>query len=347
MQQRTGVDVGFRKNGILYLCDSESEAAKQAGWLEQARPFQIDCRLIGSDEIARLLPGAARRWPAALYTPGDGCAEPQKATPAVANAAQRQGAHVLEHCAVRGIETAAGRVSGVITERGTIRCSQVVLAGGAWSGLFCSNLGIRLPLLFILNSVLRTAPLEGAPLPAAGGPDYAFRRCADGGYSIARRNANVADIIPDNFRYFFEFLPNLIKDWHALRLRFGRRFFEQLKVPRRWTPGSETPFERTRTLDPAPSESILDEGMRNLINVFPVFRQAKVVQRWAGLIDVTPDAVPVISAVPTLPGFFLSVGYSAHGFGIGPGAGQLTADLVMGRTPIVDPKPYRFERLSR
>jgi glycine/D-amino acid oxidase-like deaminating enzyme len=61
---------------------------------------------------------------------------------------------------------------------------------------------------------------------------------------------------------------------------------------------------------------------------------------------VTPDAVPVISPVEQLPGFFIATGFSGHGFGIGPGAGRLMADLVMSAPPIVDPAPYRFARFS-
>jgi glycine/D-amino acid oxidase-like deaminating enzyme len=62
---------------------------------------------------------------------------------------------------------------------------------------------------------------------------------------------------------------------------------------------------------------------------------------------VTPDAVPVISPVPALPGFFLASGFSGHGFGLGPAAGRLGADLVVGDRPIVDPTPFRFERFLR
>jgi len=61
---------------------------------------------------------------------------------------------------------------------------------------------------------------------------------------------------------------------------------------------------------------------------------------------VTPDAVPVISPVEQLPGFFIATGFSGHGFGIGPGAGRLMADLVTGAPPIADPAPYRFSRFS-
>ena len=61
---------------------------------------------------------------------------------------------------MRGIETSGGRVSAVVTERGTIACQRVILAGGAWSRLFLGNLGIDFPQLKVLGSVLRTEPLE-------------------------------------------------------------------------------------------------------------------------------------------------------------------------------------------
>jgi glycine/D-amino acid oxidase-like deaminating enzyme len=78
----------------------------------------------------------------------------------------------------------------------------------------------------------------------------------------------------------------------------------------------------------------------------PLLRNAKVEQIWAGLIDVTPDAVPVISTLEAVPGLTIATGFSGHGFGIGPAAGHLAADLVMGATPIVDPGPFRFSRFS-
>jgi glycine/D-amino acid oxidase-like deaminating enzyme len=347
MNARTRAETGFRQTGIVYLCATPKEAAQYEAWLAEARAFQIDSRLIGPDEISRLLPGSSRRWPAALYTPSDGCAEPEKATSAIANAAVRAGAVILEHCAVRGIETSGGAVSGIVTEKGSIQCSQVVLAGGAWSRLFCGNLGVELPQLKILGSVLRTAPLAGAPDRAVGADDFAFRKRLDGGYSIARRNATEAELAPDTFRLFFEFFPALIAQWHELRLRVGNRFLEEWHIPQRWALDAVTPFEAVRTLDPAPSDSILDEGSRNLARSFPAFEGARVVERWAGLIDVTPDGVPVISAVPSLPGFFIASGFSGHGFGVGPGTGHLMADLVLGATPLVDPEPYRYQRFGK
>jgi glycine/D-amino acid oxidase-like deaminating enzyme len=69
-----------------------------------------------------------------------------------------------------------------------------------------------------------------------------------------------------------------------------------------------------------------------------------VEQSWAGYIDVTPDAVPVISGVERVPGLFIGTGFSGHGFGIGPGAGKLMADIVANDAPLVDPHAFRLSR---
>ena len=53
----------------------------------------------------------------------------------------------------------------------------------------------------------------------------------------------------------------------------------------------------------------------------------------------------MISPVDALPGFFLATGFSGHGFGIGPAAGKLAADIVTDSTPLVDPAAYSHKRM--
>ena len=346
MNELVGADTGFQQSGIVYLFWNEKEAARREAWLKHAAPFQLDSRMINGAELDRVLPGSAKPWAGALYTQSDGRAEPEKAAPAIAGAARRHGARILTNCAVRGIETQAGRVSAVVTEKGRIACTTAVLAGGAWSSLFCRNLGLRLPQLKVLASVMRLGAFDGGPDAATWGPGFAFRKRQDGGYTIANGSANIADIVPDSFRYVLDFLPVLRIEWKELRLRFGNRFLEEARLPKRWKLDEVTPFERVRILDPEPTHSFLDSAMANLERAFPVFRGKSPVNRWAGMIDATPDALPVISPVETLPGFFIATGFSGHGFGIGPGAGQLMADLVTGDPPIVDPMPFRYSRFS-
>lgn len=347
MNRLTEAETGFRQAGILYVCDTEAQLAEQEAWLPHARDYQLDARLLRGEALAHLLPGAVRPFVGGLVMPTDGRAEPRQAAVAIAEAARRKSAALLTGCAVRGVETQAGRVAAAVTERGTIACRSVVLAGGAWSRLFCGNLGIDLPQLKVLGSVIRTKPLQGLPEMAVGASDFAFRKRLDGGYTVARRGANITPLVPDSFRLFADFMPAYRKSWRELRLRIGSRFLEEWRVPRRWPLDRPSPFERVRVLDPRPSDGILAEARRNLAAAFPAFSRMEEAEQWGGLIDVTPDAVPVISPVDALPGFFIASGFSGHGFGLGPGAGRLIADLVAGDAPIVDPHPFRLQRFAR
>src|SRR3954454_5470158 len=139
MNQRIGRETGFRQAGIAYLCETEKEIATQEQWLTEARKYQVDARLLRGAAIDAVVPGASQQFAGALHTPTDGRAEPSQAAPAIAEAARAAGATILTGCAVRGIETQGGRVSGVVTERGRIGVDTVVVAGGAWSRLFCGN----------------------------------------------------------------------------------------------------------------------------------------------------------------------------------------------------------------
>ncbi|EWY40999.1 D-amino acid oxidase [Skermanella stibiiresistens SB22] len=347
MNSRVEAETGFRTGGVVYLCETQDDIDQHAAWLEHARPYQLDSQLLTPDGVDKLLPGSTRKWKGALYTPSDGRAEPQKAAPAIAAAARRKGAVILTGCAVRGIETAAGKVSGAVTERGTIACDTVVVAGGAWSRLFLGNMDLPFPQLKTLGSVMRTKPLAGLPEQAVGASDFAFRKRLDGGYTVAQRGANIAPIVPDSFRLFFDFLPALRKQWHELRLRVNGRFIEEWKIPKRWSLDQATPFETVRVLDPAPADSILEEARVNLSRNFPAFKNMEIAESWGGLVDVMPDAVPVISHVPGVPGLVIASGMSGHGFGLGPGTGRLAADLVTGDVPIADPTPFRYERFLR
>jgi glycine/D-amino acid oxidase-like deaminating enzyme len=129
-------------------------------------------------------------------------------------------------------------------------------------------------------------------------------------------------------------------------MRLGKRFIEEWGTPRTWHMDEETPFEKVRTLDPKPSRAVLDGAKANIQAAFPVFKNMVEAQTWGGYVDVTPDAIPVISGIDNLPGLFIATGFSGHGFGIGPGAGRLMAEMVAGEATVVDPTPFRFSRFA-
>jgi hypothetical protein len=71
-----------------------------------------------------------------------------------------------------------------------------------------------------------------------------------------------------------------------------------------------------------PQEELITFAKKRLGEIFPQLATVEIKHKYGGLIDFTPDWVPVISAVDKLPGLHVSAGFSGHGFGIGPAAGR-------------------------
>ncbi|WP_313374404.1 FAD-binding oxidoreductase [Pantoea sp. CTOTU50773] len=346
MAARVGSDVGYRQAGIMFVARNEQQMSLHEKWLSGVSAAGLDTRLLSHAQIAAQVPGGAEKWAGGIYTASDGRAEPTLAASAMANAAIARGAIIMDHCAVRGLVTSNGKVSGVMTERGEIRCDQVLLAAGAWSRRFLGNHGINLPTLPLICSVMRTKPLEGPANIAVGAPDFSFRKHQDGGFIITQRGALDAPITLDHLLIGTRYMPQLRQARDNLRISLGKYFVKDLALARRWRNDRRSPFEQVRTLDPLANPALNQEAMRNLRAAWPVFQQAEMAESWAGVIDVTPDSNPVIGPVASIPGLTLATGFSGHGFGTSPAAGQLAADLVTGHTPIIDPAPYRFERLQ-
>lgn len=346
MPERVGADVGYRQAGIMFISRNDAQMNMHENWLKSVQHLPVDSRLLSKQEIATLVPGGKGDWAGGIYTPSDARAEPTLACSAIAKAAIAKGAIIVENCAVRTLVTAGGRVSGVMTERGEIRCEQVLLAGGLWSRRFLGNLGVALPTLPLTCSVLRTKPMEGPTDIAVGAPDFSFRKHKDGGFIITQRGALDAFLTLDHLLLGMRYLPQLRAQRDFLRVSFGKYFFKDFSLARRWTADKITPFERVRIQDPLANDALNNEALRNLKAAWPIFEHAQIEQAWAGTIDVTPDSNPVIGPISQIPGLTLASGFSGHGFGTSPAAGQLAADIVSGAKPIIDPTPYRFERFA-
>jgi sarcosine oxidase subunit beta len=68
---------------------------------------------------------------------------------------------------------------------------------------------------------------------------------------------------------------------------------------------------------------------------------------WGGLIDRTPDVIPVLDAVDGYPGLVVGAGFSGHGFGIGPISGEILANLATaGSDDRFDLTPFRLSRFA-
>jgi len=91
------------------------------------------------------------------------------------------------------------------------------------------------------------------------------------------------------------------------------------------------------------SVQVLERQLAAALELFPLFARAHVIRTWAGVVDVTPDASPIIGATP-FDGLFLNCGWGTGGFKATPAVGRVFAHaLATGRAhPLAE--PYGLER---
>ena len=345
LNQELGAETGFRRTGLVYVTTNQSDLDAWSSWIDRARELQMHSHMLSAAEAKAMTPGSTGDWIGGLRSPTDGKAEPALAVPAIAEGARRQGATIHQDCAARGLETAAGRVSAVVTEKGTIRTSAVLVAGGVWTSMFCRHHGIAMPLAGVRSTSFFTAP---APQITEGGlstPDIAFRRRLDGGYSIGIPSRGLLELTPARadvregvLAHVQEALPVA---HHPRRAFVLRRTRSRAEVEQRHHLAVRA-HAHLRSAGAGKAGELRTQAHRRDL---PELAGVKIMHKYGGLIDFTPDWIPVISAIDKLPGLHVSAGFSGHGFGVGPAAGRLAADLIANDTPIVDPHPYRYSRL--
>ena len=129
-----------------------------------------------------------------------------------------------------------------------------------------------------------------------------------------------------------------------LRLSIGSEFIDEWRTPTRWALDRESPFEKTRVLDPPPNPRTVKGIRENIDKVFPQLANTEIVEAWAGMVETSPDVVPIIDQDGDIPGFYVASGFSGHGFGIGPGAGKAIAGMLTGHDSGIDLAPFRLSR---
>ncbi|WP_296741192.1 FAD-binding oxidoreductase [Mesorhizobium sp.] len=342
-----GDDMGFSRCGLLYLSDAEAEIETWAKWGRFARGEGVVTQMLGSGEASVKGSATGKTWKGGVWSPTDGTADPSRAAPAVARGIMKHNGIVLQNCAARGIEHEAGAVSGVITERGVIRTQNVVLAGGAWASSFLRQLDIAFPQAAIRSSILSVAPgAQGLPA-ALHTSRVSVTRRSDGAYTLAVSGFGKVDPTPGAIYGARHFVPMFAKRWRMLSPGGLQAWNAGFETRRRWKMDQPTPMEAVRILDPRPSRRHLDLILARARTLLPELSKVAVQAEWAGYIDSTPDGVPVIDGDIGLRGLVLAAGFSGHGFGIGPGAGHLAADIVLGRKPITQVSQYRLSRFAK
>ncbi len=296
LEAETGLATGWKKHGGLQLACNEARWTELKRRATTARSFGLDMFLLSPDE-------AKARWPlmdvhdviGAAFLPSDGQANPSDITQALAKGVRLKGGRIVEDVEVTGIALHAGRVAGVDTSEGRVRCDVVVNCAGQWAREIGAMAGVNVPLVSVQHQYMITEKIDGITrdLPTLRDPDR-----------LTYYKEEVGGLVVGGYE------PNPIP-WDVKELPEGASFH---LLDSNWEH-----FEQFIELAIGRVPALKDTGVRTLIN---------------GPESFTPDGNFIIGEAPEVRNFFVGAGFNAFGIAAGGGAGLALADwIVNGRPP--------------
>ncbi|CAL9386420.1 GcvT family protein [Streptomyces sp. enrichment culture] len=256
-----------------------------------------------------------------FHTPEDGLARALHASRAQLDRATARGARALDRHTVTGIEREDGRVTAVVTDRGTFPADHVVSAAGFWGPVVGRMARVDVPLQPLAHQYARTGPL-----PGLGGAT------AEASKPILR--------FQDRDLYFRE---------HGDRLGIGSYAHRPLPVDPFAVPGYDE--SRARDMEMPSSYPFTPEdwapSWEDCRRLMPALREAGIDAGFNGVFSFTPDGMPVIGESRALRGFWLAEAvWVTHSAGVA----RAVAEWMVDGRPSLDVHECdltRFEEAQR
>ncbi|CAH1687168.1 Sarcosine oxidase subunit beta [Hyphomicrobiales bacterium] len=297
----------YRRSGNLRLARTEAEAAVIRQLVDEQSSAGLEIDFLASSaDVRAVAPALSERVLCASLCQSDGSADAAASVAAFVKAAERLGARLRFGERVIRLQTERGRITGVKTDRGSIAARHVVVAAGIFGNELIAPFGLHVPLEVPMVTVLRSAPMASVLEQVIG---------------VA--NADCAGRQEHNGRFR---VTSGLKTW-----------------PGRMQDVAGPEGIRPRVM---PTADSIGEVVRLIGDVIPAFQSAEIEDVWSGLIDLTPDALPVIDAPELVEGLVVAMGFSGHGFCLGPITGRIVRDLVTNKATHLPIAPFAIDRFG-
>ena len=308
LEKETGQSVGWIQKGSISIATNPERFVHIKRQEALAHAYGLEARSISPME-------AQERWPlmnsddviGAVWSPDDGRVSPSDVCAALVKGARANGARIFENTRVTGVLTGNGKVKGLETSRGTIKCDSVAVCAGLWSREVGAMAGAEVPVMACEHFYLLTEPIREivGNLPTLSDHDHhLYIRDDSGGLLVGCFEPFGKPIAPEILSENFEF-SLLPEDWDH---------FEPM--------------------------------MENALNRIPALHTAGVKMLLNGPESFTPDGMFMLGETAGTRGFFLGCGMNSIGVASGGGAGMnLAHRIVHGRTcyDLSDADAMRFD----
>jgi D-hydroxyproline dehydrogenase subunit beta len=235
------------------------------------------------------------------------------ATTALAEAARQAGAEFRLRCETKRIVVSGGRVTGLATDEGVLRCERVVLATGPWLRVLLRAVGADVPVTASRGWLLETGPVDSPPR-------YAIEQAL---WPVQDEMAGIVG--SPSVR---EVAEGAAAEPGIVSLLLGAK------------PGGRcligTSLRRSLLDDPEGPETVRRLAER-AARVSPALEDVAVVAAWSGRRAHTPDGLPVVGSIPGIEGLAVAGGFSSIGMVTAPAACRR---LATGDTGLFEPSRF-------
>jgi sarcosine oxidase subunit beta len=311
LDEKLGAPTHYRQDGNIRLARTEQHMEQLTAMVAGQRRAGLAAEMLDTQALHALAPAVSPAVMGAAYCPTDGHADPRATVIAFLAAAERAGAELRFGEEVVSVEVSEDRVTGVVTRRGRIACGRVVVAAGVLGNQLLAPLDLAVPMVARAVTALRSASVAPVLAQVIGVADA----------SCAGRQE---------------------KD--------GRFRFTSGSGP--WPGNMDWPDESAGTSGRRPGPQLMP-SVREVVRVaglfgalVPAALDAPLAESWVGLVDMTPDALPVIEAAAGPRGLVMAHGFSGHGFCLGPVTGRILAALVRDEMPNLPIAPFALSRFK-
>lgn len=295
LEEETGQATGYKVNGSLSTATNEGRMEDLVRRADMAKVFGLQVDVLGPQgckdhhpliEIDDVVGG--------IFIPSDGQADPVGITQALAKGARTGGAQIFENMLVNDLITDGSKVTGVITDEGTVMADSVVLACGMWTRELAGRHGVTVPLHACEHFYILTETFEGVTPDLPVYRDY------------------------DHHAYYKE---------DAGKILLGA--FEPVAKP--WGMDGISP---DFCFDQLPDdfdhfEPILEDAIRRM----PALENAGIQTFFCGPESFTPDDRYHLGAAPELEGLFVAAGMNSIGIQSAGGVGRTLARWIVDGHP--------------
>jgi glycine cleavage system aminomethyltransferase T/glycine/D-amino acid oxidase-like deaminating enzyme len=298
LEAETGLATGWKQCGSVNVARTPERMKVLRKQLAMARSFGVECHEISPAEAGDKYPiMRTDDLQGALWLPGDGKANPADLCMSLAKGARQRGVRIVEGVEVAGVRIEHGRVAGIATAQGEVRCEVLVNCAGQWARQFGVLAGVNVPLYSAEHFYIVTGRIAGVHpmLPVMRDPDgYIYYKEEVGGLVMGgfepRAKPWKTDPIPSTFQFQL-----LDEDWDQ---------FEVL--------------------------------MTSALHRTPCLQTAEIKMLLNGPESFTPDGNFILGEAPELRNYFVCAGFNSSGIANSGGAGRLMAEWIAGGEPGTD-----------